>query len=88
MTVWRASRMCGPRDRFLEDLRELLAKFGLTLDPDKARLIKFRLPRVGAEARAGAGQTGDIRFLGAYSLCGTDLQGKFQVVRLTAKKRI
>jgi RNA-directed DNA polymerase len=41
---------------FLEDLRERLAKFGLTL--------------------------------GFTHCCGTDLQGKFQVVRLTAKKRM
>src|SRR5438552_6829812 len=39
---------------FLEDLRERLAKFGLTLHPDKTRLIEFG--RFAAERRSVRGQ--------------------------------
>jgi group II intron reverse transcriptase/maturase len=73
---------------FLEDLRERLAKFGLTLHPDKTRLIEFG--RFAAERRRQRGQGGPetFDFLGFTHCCGTDRQGKFQVVRLTAKKRM
>jgi len=39
---------------FLNDLRERLAKFGLTLHPDKTRLIEFG--RFAAERRSVRGQ--------------------------------
>ena len=73
---------------FLDDLRERLAKFGLTLHPDKTRLIEFG--RFAAERRRvrGQGRPETFDFLGFTHCCGTDLQGKFQVVRLTAKKRM
>ncbi len=73
---------------FLEDLRERLAKFGLALHPDKTRLIEFG--RFAVERRRGRGQgrPETFDFLGFTHCCGTDRQGKFQVVRLTAKKRM
>jgi len=48
-------------ERFLRDLRERLAKFGLALHPDKTRLIEFG--RYGAQRRSarGRGETGDLR---------------------------
>ena len=63
-------------------------KFGLTLHPDKTRLIEFG--RFAAERRRvrGQGRPETFDFLGFTHCCGTDLQGKFQVVRLTAKKRM
>lgn len=73
---------------FLEDLQERFAKFGLTLHPDKTRLIEFG--RFAAEPRHARGQgrpeTSD--FLGFTHCCGTDQKGKYQVVRVTAKKRM
>jgi hypothetical protein len=73
---------------FLEHLRERLAKLGLTLHPDKTRLIEFG--RFAAERRRarGQGRPETFDFLGFTHCCGTDRQGKFQVVRLTAKKRM
>jgi RNA-directed DNA polymerase len=73
---------------FLDNLRERLAKFGLTLHPDKTRLIEFG--RFAAERRRarGQGRPETFDFLGFTHCCGTDQQGKFQVVRLTAKKRM
>lgn len=73
---------------FLDDLRGRLAKFGLTLQPDKRRLIEFG--RFAAERRRvrGQGRPETFDFLGFTHCCGTNLQGKFHGVRLTAKKRM
>ena len=73
---------------FLENLRERLAKFGLTLHPDKTRLFEFG--RFAAERRRkrGQGRPESFDFLGFTHCCGTDQQGKFQVVPLTAKQRM
>jgi group II intron reverse transcriptase/maturase len=78
----------GTARAFLDALQERLAKFALTLHPDKTRLIEFG--RFAAERRRkkGQGRPETFDFLGFTHCCGTDLQGKFQVVRLTAKKRM
>jgi hypothetical protein len=73
---------------FLHDLQERLAKFGLALHPDKTRLIEFG--RFAAENRRnrGQGHPETFDFLGFTHCCGTNRQGRFQVVRLTVKKRM
>jgi RNA-directed DNA polymerase len=73
---------------FLEELRERLAKFGLALHPDKTRLIEFGRFAVDRRRRRGQGRPETFDFLGFTHCCGTDRAGKFQVVRLTAKKRM
>lgn len=74
--------------QFLEELRERLGKFGLSLHPDKTRLIRFG--RFAAEDRRdrGEGKPETFDFLGFTHCCGRDRKGKFQVVRLTIKKRM
>jgi len=74
--------------KFLEELRERLAKFGLALHPDKTRLIEFG--RFASDRRRRRGQEGPetFDFLGLTHCCGTDRQGRFQVIRITAKKRM
>jgi hypothetical protein len=51
-------------ERFLEELRERLAKFGLSLHPEKTRLIEFG--RYAAERRLarGEGRPETFDFLG------------------------
>lgn len=73
---------------FLEGFRERLAKFGLALHPDKTRLIEFGRFAVDRRRRRGQGRPETFDFLGFTHCCGTDRAGKFQVVRLTAKKRM
>jgi len=73
---------------FLEDLQKRLGKFGLTLHPDKTRLIEFGRYAVERRRKRGQGRPETFDFLGFTHCCGTNLQGKFQVVRLTAKKRM
>ena len=73
---------------FLDDLRERLGKFGLTLHPDKTRLIEFGRYAAERRGKRGQGRPESFDFLGFTHCCGTDRQGKFQVVRLTAKTRM
>lgn len=78
----------GTARLFLEDLQKRLAKFGLTLHPDKTRLIEFG--RYAAERRRnrGQGRPETFDFLGFTHCCGITREGKFQVVRLTALERM
>jgi group II intron reverse transcriptase/maturase len=73
---------------FLEALQERLAKFGLSLHPDKTRLIEYGRYAAERRRKRGQGRPETFDFLGFTHCCGTDLQGKFQVVRLTIKKRM
>jgi hypothetical protein len=78
----------GTARLFLEDLQKRLAKFGLTLHPNKTRLIEFG--RYAAERRRnrGQGRPETFDFLGFTHCCGITREGKFQVVRLTALQRM
>lgn len=78
----------GTARLFLEDLQKRLSKFGLTLHPDKTRLIEFG--RYAAERRRnrGQGRPETFDFLGFTHCCGITREGKYQVVRLTALKRM
>lgn len=78
----------GTARAFLADLQERLAKFGLTLHPDKTRLIEFGRYAAERRRKRGQGRPETFDFLGLTHCYGTNLQGKFQVVRLTAKKRM
>ena len=73
---------------FLADVRERLAKFALVLHPDKTRLIEFGRFASDRRRRKGKGRPETFDFLGFTHCCGTDRKGKFQIVRLTAKKRM
>jgi RNA-directed DNA polymerase len=76
-------------ERFLQEFRERLAKFGLELHADKTRLIEFG--RFAAENRKqrGEGKPETFTFLGFTHFCGrTTHAGAFTVWRITAKKRM
>ena len=76
-------------ERFLEQLRERLAKFGLELHPDKTRLIEFG--RYAAERRKKRGEVKPetFNFLGFTHMCGTSHKtGYFTVRRRTMGRRM
>lgn len=76
-------------ERFLNELRERLHKFGLALHPDKTRLIEFG--RFAAENRCkrGQGKPETFDFLGFTHICGVKrLSKRFHVQRRTVKKRL
>jgi RNA-directed DNA polymerase len=75
-------------ERFLQELKERTAKFGLELHPVKTRLIEFG--RFAAERRKkrGEGSPETFNFLGFTHICGTSRQtGYFTIIRKTISKR-
>jgi RNA-directed DNA polymerase len=76
-------------ERFLEEWKERLQKFGLELHPDKTRLIEFG--RHAAEHRKQRGESKPevFNFLGFTHICGkTRKTGQFIVKRKTIPKRL
>jgi group II intron reverse transcriptase/maturase len=75
-------------ERFLDELRGRLRKFGLELHPEKTRLIEFG--RFAAERREkrGLGKPETFSFLGFTHICGKTRTGKFQLLRHTMGKRL
>src|SRR5215831_13969100 len=75
-------------ERFLEEFRERLAKFGLELHADKTRLIEFGRFAARTRQRRGQGKPETFTFLGFTHFCGQLTTGPFIVWRITAKKRM
>jgi group II intron reverse transcriptase/maturase len=73
-------------ERFLADLRERFAGFGLDLHPEKTRLIEFG--RYAAERRQARGdrKPETFEFLGFAHICAKDSHGRFKLKRVTSKK--
>jgi RNA-directed DNA polymerase len=74
--------------RFLADLRERFAKFGLELHPDKTRLIEFGRHAARIRAARGVGKPETFDFLGFTHICGKSKNGRFWVKRKTISKRM
>src|SRR5215475_8211672 len=75
-------------ERFLVELRERLAKFGLELHPDKTRLIEFGRFAAERRARRGLGKPETFTFLGFTHVCARSKNGRFWVRRKTSAKRM
>ena len=76
-------------ERFLNEFRERLAKFGLELHPEKTRLIQFGRFAADDRKRQGKGKPETFTFLGFTHYCGKRRKdGAFIVWRETAKKRL
>jgi group II intron reverse transcriptase/maturase len=74
-------------EQFLTDLRERFTRFGLTLHPDKTRLIAFgRFAARDRQAR-GEGKPQTFNFLGFTHCCARTQDGKFMVLRQTMRQR-
>ena len=74
--------------RFLVELRERFARFGLELHPDKTRLIEFgRFAAKNRQAR-GLGKPETFNFLGFTHICARMRDGRFWVRRITVSKRM
>jgi len=74
-------------ERFLAELRERFAKFGLELHPDKTRLIEFGRHADRDRRGRGDGKPGTFNFLGFTHACGKTRRGKFTVLRQTVRQR-
>ena len=75
-------------DRFLEDFRERLGKFGLELHPDKTRRIEFGRYAEQRRKRRGEGKPETFDFLGFTHISGRTRKGYFTVKRQTSGKRM
>ena len=74
-------------ERFHSELRERLAKFNLSLNEEKTRLLEFG--RFADENRRGrgGGKPETFDFLGFTHICGKTRNGKFCVLRKTMAKK-
>jgi len=61
-------------ERFWEQLRERLGKFGLELHPEKTRLIEFGRYAAERREKRGEGKPETFNFLGFTHICGTEPQ--------------
>jgi RNA-directed DNA polymerase len=74
-------------ERFMTELKERLAKFGLEIEPSKTRLVEFgRFAEANAEKKRRKPDTFD--FLGFTHYCSKSRDGKrFRVKRKTSRKK-
>jgi RNA-directed DNA polymerase len=74
-------------ERFLAELRERFARFGLTLHPDKTRLIEFGRYADPNRRGRGDGKPETFNFLGFTHSCAKTRTGRFTVLRQTVRTR-
>jgi hypothetical protein len=74
--------------RFRIEQRQRLAKFGLELNTDKTRLVRFGRFAVRDRAERGQRRPETFDFLGFTHICAISYKGQFVVKRLTMKKRM
>jgi len=75
-------------ERFLQEMWERLAKFGLEVHPDRTRLIEFGRFAAAGRAERGAGKPETFDFLGFTHCCGKTRQGAFAIKRVSVAKRM
>ena len=75
-------------DRFLEEFRERLRKFGLELHPDKTRRIEFGRFAESNRNKRGEGKPETFDFLGFTHISGKDRKGSYALKRKSIAKRM
>jgi len=75
-------------ERFLADLRDRFAEFGLELHPDKTRLIEFGRFAARNRQRRGDRRPETFEFLGFTHICAKDRHRRFKLKRVTSKKKM
>ena len=74
--------------RYLKDVKERLAQFGLTLHPEKTRIVEFgRFAEENSRAR-GRGRPETFDFLGFTHYCTRTRKGRFRLGRKPIAKRV
>jgi RNA-directed DNA polymerase len=74
--------------RFLDEMRQRLQEFALSLHPEKTRLIEFGRFAAERRKRRGLGKPETFNFLGFTFICGKTRSGKFQIKRKTRGDRM
>jgi RNA-directed DNA polymerase len=75
-------------ERFLAELRDRFAQFGLELHPEKTRLIEFGRFAAENRARRGDRKPETFDFLGFTHICAKTRNGRFKLKRITIKKKM
>lgn len=75
-------------ERFLAELRERFARFGMELHPEKTRLLPFGRKVAGTWRHRGGPKPGTFDFLGFTHSCGKTRFGRFVVLRRTMRQRL
>ena len=83
--------ICFEREEDAQKVREVLgkrfAKYGLTLHPEKTRLVEFGRKALEKAEKEGQ-QPGTFDFLGFTHICTRSRRGKFTMTVRTMKKRL
>jgi RNA-directed DNA polymerase len=74
--------------RFLADMRERSMTFGLSLHPEKTRLIRFGRYAALNRRERGLGKPETFNFLGFTLICGEKRTGGFQLYRRSRRDRM
>lgn len=74
-------------ERFLAELRERFARFGLQLHADKTRIVEFGRFAEQNRRQRGKGKPETFNFLGFTHICGRTRKGHFTVLRQTMRQR-
>src|SRR5229473_7290096 len=74
--------------RFLDEMRERLQEFALSLHSEKTRLIEFGRLAVANRKRRGLGKPETFTFLGFTFICSKTRRGKFQIKRKSRRDRM
>jgi RNA-directed DNA polymerase len=74
-------------ERFLAELRERFARFGLQLHADKTRIVEFGRFAEQNRRNRGDGKPETFNFLGFTHSCGKTRKGHFTVLRQTMRQR-
>jgi hypothetical protein len=73
---------------FQAELRGRLEKFGLSLHPEKTRLIEFGRHAAEHRGQRGLGKPETFNFLGFTHICGRSRRGRFVLRRKTRRDRM
>ena len=74
--------------RFLDEMRERLQEFALSLHSEKTRLIEFGRLAAANRKRRGLGKPETFTFLGFTFICSKTRRGKFQIKRRSRRPRV
>ena len=74
-------------EQFLAELRDRFAKFGLELNAEKTRLIRFGRFAAQTREQRDLGKPETFDFLGFTHICGKTKSGSFALRRITIAKR-
>ena len=74
-------------ERYYQELKERLSKYGLEIETSKSRLLEFGRYAKERRKRRGEGRPETFDFLGFTFHCGETLEGKYCVIPRTNSKR-